>query len=324
MSAGRIDGPCVACGRRGLTFRFAIGGERMYRCDSCRTHHVRPLPDAMRLHEYYDEEYALVGQVGADDAAAATARARTYPGTTQVAGLIARHVPAAHRVAEVGCSSGYLLWGLRERGYDVEGFELSATTSELARRMLGLTVHTTAAPPAERAGAYDVIVMRHVLEHVLDPAATIADLGRALAPGGALILATPNVDSFAARVCAEDWEWMSPPAHLHLFTPRGLRALLERGGLTVLGEETRRGDARPFAVALLRRAASRLAVRRALTSRFGTLQPDGGGGAVAGRLAGLRGGVMALAEACDRLGSPLGSWVARRGAAEELWMVARR
>jgi len=134
MSDRRLDEACVACGHVGLGFRFLLEGERIHACEACRIHHVRPLPDAMRLREYYDGEYALVGQVGGDDAAAAVARARAHPGTPHVAALLAGHAPGARRVAEVGRSSGYLLWGLRERGYDVEGFELSAMTSAVARR----------------------------------------------------------------------------------------------------------------------------------------------------------------------------------------------
>lgn len=310
---------CAACGGGGLVPRFTVGGFDVAACRACATLHVRPLPAEAVLHEYYDGAYALVGHVGR---AGAEQKARTYPGTAHVLALLARHAPEAHSVAEVGCASGYLLWGLRERGYAVHGYEVSAATSETARRELALDVTTAALPPP--GATYDAIVMRHVLEHVLDPAATIACLRDALRPGGILVLATPNAASWAARVCAEDWEWMSPPAHLHLFTPSGLRRLLERVGLAPEFTETRRGDARPFAIALLRRAASRLGARARLTQSLGNLQADGGGGAGAERGQGLRRLVLGTAEVMERAAFPLRRAIARRDEAEELWMIGRR
>lgn len=311
--------PCAACGQGERRRRFTIDGFDLDACVACGTIHARPLPADIVLHAYYDEAYALVGHVRR---AGAEEKARTYVGTPRVLELLARHAPAARSVAEVGCASGYLLWGLRDRGYEVHGYELSATTAEAARRELGLEVTTAALPP--EGVTYDAIVMRHVLEHVLDPASVVARLHACLRPGGILLLATPNAGSWAARFCGEDWEWMSPPAHLHLFTPTGLRRLLERSGFAVEFVETMRGDARPLPVALLRRVASRLGARRALTRRLGNLQDDGGGGAGAARGRGLRRLVLGAAEGVERLAAPLRARLARRGEGEELWMIGRR
>ena len=64
---------------------------------------------------------------------------------------------------------------------------------------------------------YDVVFMSHVIEHVLDPVATVATIERLLAPGGVLYLETPNVGSLDARVWKQRWGLIHYPRHLYLF-----------------------------------------------------------------------------------------------------------
>ena len=80
--------------------------------------------------------------------------------------------------------------------------------------------------PLEHPGRYDVVICEQVIEHVADPAAAAGNLRRLAAPGGHVVVSTP----FLIRVHE------LPEFGMHdywRFTPRGLRALLERAGLTV-------------------------------------------------------------------------------------------
>lgn len=81
------------------------------------------------------------------------------------------------------------------------------------------------APLADH-GTFDVVICEQVIEHVVDPCAAAANLRGLCAPGGHVVVSTP----FMIRV-HELPEW-----GLHdywRFTPRGLRMLLERAGLSV-------------------------------------------------------------------------------------------
>src|SRR5262249_3091102 len=90
---------------------------------------------------------------------------------------------------------------------------------------------------------FDVVVMRHVLEHTRDPQAQLEAARQRLVPGGALILAVPNASGLASRVLGQYWSWYIPPAHIWYFTRPSLRRLLERTQLQPIAVATQQGDA---------------------------------------------------------------------------------
>lgn len=78
--------------------------------------------------------------------------------------------------------------------------------------------------PLAGQGPFDVVICEQVIEHVEDPCAAAANLRGLCASGGHVVVSTP----FLIRV-HEEWGMQD----YWRFTPRGLRTLLERAGLTV-------------------------------------------------------------------------------------------
>jgi SAM-dependent methyltransferase len=80
--------------------------------------------------------------------------------------------------------------------------------------------------PLDGHERYDVVICEQVIEHVVDPVTAAANLRGLCAPGGHVIVSTPfliRVHELPAYGMGDYWR----------FTPRGLRTLLERAGLTV-------------------------------------------------------------------------------------------
>ena len=97
-----------------------------------------------------------------------------------------RNLPASSRVFEFGVGTGVNLAHLEVA--EKAGFDISETATELSRRW-GITVFREMDDvPADH---YDIVVCRHVLEHVPDPTQTLHYLGRRLAPAGRLLLVLP-------------------------------------------------------------------------------------------------------------------------------------
>ena len=107
--------------------------------------------------------------------------------------LLLEHLPPAPaRVADLGCGTGTLSVLLAEAGYDVAGVDLSPEM--VVRAKAKAAGHSAtfavgdAGDPDLPHGQFDVVLSRHVLWALPDPAAGLARWVDLLAPGGRLVL----------------------------------------------------------------------------------------------------------------------------------------
>lgn len=136
-----------------------------------------------------------------------------------------RRVRPGGRLLDFGCGSGAFARLAADDGYDTVGVE----PFSLGRPAEGPRLRLLRAPleVARRTlGSFDVITLWQVLEHVRDPAALLRALLAHLAPGGALIVSVPNLESWQARVFGAGWFHLDPPRHISHFDRRTLAALL--------------------------------------------------------------------------------------------------
>jgi 2-polyprenyl-6-hydroxyphenyl methylase/3-demethylubiquinone-9 3-methyltransferase len=103
------------------------------------------------------------------------------------------------KVLDVGCGGGVLTEGMTARGATVTGIDLAEKPLSVARLHLyesGLEVdyqQTSAeAFAAARPGTFDIVTCMEMLEHVPDPASTVAACAQLLKPGGQAFFATLN------------------------------------------------------------------------------------------------------------------------------------
>ena len=244
---------CAVCLGEGTTPAFARDGYAYRRCSACGTLSVVPLPTFADLRTYYNTSYR-VDPRGSESGARRKWR--------RMIGEMRRHGVPTGRLLEVGCSWGGFLTAAKESGWEASGVDLSAEAAAHARNR-GLDAFAGSleeSPFADRA--FDAVVMWHVIEHQRDPRDFLRACASRLKPGGILVLTTPNASSIIARVSGAAWEWATPPAHLHLLTPRGLEEIFSQAGLRTVELSTRRGDARPFPAEIVIAGAKRLMGRR--------------------------------------------------------------
>jgi 2-polyprenyl-3-methyl-5-hydroxy-6-metoxy-1,4-benzoquinol methylase len=139
---------------------------------------------------------------------------------------------------DIGCGDGRYLDLFARRGMSkdrIYGLDLSAEQVKRLRQC-GYQVYQQRVEDCSQipAGAIDLAIMFHVIEHVADPVRVVRRIAEWLSPGGALVVETPNLDSWDARLFKESW-WggYHIPRHWTLFDANSLRRLLERCGLTV-------------------------------------------------------------------------------------------
>jgi len=237
---------CLFCGSTSLTplyegirDHYGIDEDvhRFLLCGACGSATLDPLPSPDRLMALYSSDYTFKPEPGRSvlGRLLQTIEWRCFyePGYRERVALI-RRLTSLQRglVLEAGCGSGLFLRHLRDAGYAVEGVETSAADVQYARDQIGLTVHAGALEtlPLELAH-YDAVVMVYVLEHIPDPAATLARIHQLLKPGGWVVLGLPVMDSGQARWLGARWSAVTEaPRHVAIPSAAGATRLLEAAG----------------------------------------------------------------------------------------------
>jgi len=149
---------------------------------------------------------------------------------------------AGKRALDVGCGAGLLCEPLARLGAEVTGVDAAEENIEAAQAHAagaGLPIdYRHGELDSLGLGQFDLVTSMEVLEHVADKAAFVAALARHLAPGGLMVLSTPNrtPQSRLLLVGAMEAIGMVPRGTHHwedFITPDELRELLANAGLTM-------------------------------------------------------------------------------------------
>ena len=147
--------------------------------------------------------------------------------------------PGARTVLDIGAGAGTLLAEAERAGLDAVGVEPSRAFVQRARAANAVDIVQGVFPhPALAGRTFDIVFLVDVIEHVPEPVELLRASANALAPGGIVLVVTPDVDSYAARKLRGRW-WHFRIAHVGYFNFRSLAKAARRAGLGV----ARRGRA---------------------------------------------------------------------------------
>ena len=160
------------------------------------------------------------------------------------------------RALDVGCGAGLLSEPLARLGAQVTGIDAASESIAVARAHAegqGLAIDYRQGGVESLAGeSFDLIVSMEVIEHVADPAGFVAAIANVLAPGGLVLLSTPNrtpLSRLALITLGEGLGMVPRGTHdwSRFLTPDELSALLKAAGLDVFDRTGMRfGPARGF------------------------------------------------------------------------------
>ena len=138
---------------------------------------------------------------------------------------VAPLVPRGGRLLDVGCGYGTTLGLAASAGVDVTGVEMPGPAVEIAssrgiRVVAGDLSRGPVLDPAE--SPFDVILMSHVLEHLLEPVAFLERVRPMLADGGTVVVEVPNAADamLDAESAYRAFAWQR--AHVAYFDPQTL------------------------------------------------------------------------------------------------------
>lgn len=138
------------------------------------------------------------------------------------AAAFAGELAAGARVLDAGAGEGSYKHLFSRQRYT--GVDLGIGDATWNYASLDVVADLTAVP--FRSECFDAAINIVTLEHVREPAAVIAELGRVLKPGGRMLLIVPH-----------EWEEHQVPHDFFRYTRYGVQHLLERAGLTAVAIE---------------------------------------------------------------------------------------
>jgi SAM-dependent methyltransferase len=178
----------------------------------------------------YDEKY-FAGQISKSDEKAAI----QYGNLLKFGKVSAATHP---RLLDAGCGAGPSLPFLKKQGFRVIGSDfIYFPLLEAQKRAPGVPLLNCnldqGLPFADES--LDVILASEVIEHLSKDKLFLAEALRALAPGGVLLLTTPNLWDIRrplAKLTGQTWSGYRDPTHINLMTPRRLAGLLKEAGFS--------------------------------------------------------------------------------------------
>ena len=219
-------------------FRFVVERKhfRIDMCQSCELVQVTNVPGEEKLYQIYDTAWFEYYYAGLEKSV--RQQRYVYLNFKNKLEQIERRIGGQGKILVVGCSFGFFLDSARQRGWFVEGLDVSAHIVEYARSKLNLSVQCVPITEANYPEkSFDVITMWYVMEHLPNPKASLRYLSHLLKDNGILVIGTPNVDSNIARLQGKRWRMWLPPEHLLYFSPRTMGELLRRCNLEIIHHE---------------------------------------------------------------------------------------
>jgi 2-polyprenyl-3-methyl-5-hydroxy-6-metoxy-1,4-benzoquinol methylase len=235
---------CNLCGADDSVPVAELDGFRIVRCKRCGLLYVNPryqqdLLQNIYTETYYDHDGIRNGLefFGYDNYVADEENIKiTFAKRLQT---IERYVSNG-RLLDIGCATGFFLALAKEKGWEVLGTEVSQYSAHYAQEKLGLDVRLGSLKTLDfSAGAFDVVTMWDVIEHVTDPMAELQEIRRILRDGGLLSIITPDAGSLVARLLGKRWEeFRRVREHVYFFSRRTMAEMLRQAGFDVLKFES--------------------------------------------------------------------------------------
>ena len=220
---------CPVC--KGITAPFFVGKRDLLECIHC---HI-----VFDTRVSYDRNFYEHQRAASVDATKIDARRRNV---RQRINLIKTLLHKDISLLDIGCGEGVFLREVLADVREATGLEPTLFYVNYAREHFNLDVRQGLIEDVDFPdGAFSVITMFHVIEHVDDPVAALKKIGRWLQTGGHLVIEVPNIKSPTARYKGLDWE-MIIPEHRFQFYGESLRYVLDRAGFRLISVRTRDFD----------------------------------------------------------------------------------
>lgn len=251
----KIETKCPICNSHGK-FLY-LGRDLLYdknetyrylQCERCEAVYQSPMPPADVISSFYPSEYAPYEQLGAPKQPSHLKLAvlnKKYGYAHLEASSLCRLISPVFawfkyrdsipfvpngRGLDIGCGNGEFIRNMNSFGWSFEGVEFNSGAVN-ACRSIGLKVfHGDLHDAAFEDNRFDLIVARHLIEHLPDPNAFMHEVSRILKRGGRLVIETPNSKALGRKWFKTNWYADDVPRHLVMYCSTNLNLLTQTHG----------------------------------------------------------------------------------------------
>jgi len=114
--------------------------------------------------------------------------------------MIIPHYIKNGKILDIGCSYGWYLYQLKNKGWNVKGIELNKEAVEFAVKKLKLDVGNLSIENFQSSEQFDIIFLLNVLEHLKSPRDAFEKIESLLKPGGKLYISIPDYNGLEAKI----------------------------------------------------------------------------------------------------------------------------
>ena len=208
-----------------------FGEHKIMRCSDCRVYYLYPRLTENAMRRFYtNDDYFDGGDSGYSDTSYADQKRALGATFKRLMRNLQKRKVTGGALLEVGCGYGYLLE--EAKGYFSRrvGTDFSPQAARLASAKAD-AVYEGGIEQIPADARFDCVIATHVIEHVYQPLEFVEQLISRSKPGGALVLAAPDMGGMLRKLMGHRWASFKIPEHVLYFDAATLSALMRRAGL---------------------------------------------------------------------------------------------
>lgn len=228
---------CRLCGSENLTLYYTQGNQNQYeyyKCNNCELVNY-DLSGGLNQMKYTEDIYIHPH----DDSH------RQNINQTATFNFIQKNIPHQGKILDIGCGNGKILVLAQENGWQPRGLELSESLANSINENFGIavTIANFLEYVPEKDEVYDLVVLRHVLEHLPDSITAMNKINNLLKHRGYCVMEFPDIESYEFKfkrfleksgLHKKKYPKDYIPGHSNEFSKPAFKYLLDKTGFELL------------------------------------------------------------------------------------------